>query len=107
MDDQEELQRLVRVWGWVDRIEDLCERQFNEGEEADADWPVESLLDAGVIHILDAHRGTGEDAGARWVQEPVLHCPVYVSRARRVALKACGWTNEEEGDEDDRAERRG
>jgi len=104
---QEELLRLVRLWAWVDRIEELCQPEVNNGDEADADWPVEGLIDAGVIRILESLKGVGEEGGAgRWGQEPILHCPVYNIRARRVALRACGWANEEDEDEEG-AERRG
>ena len=89
----EEASRLIRVWSWVDRIEELCGGGMGAGPDPEGDWPVGSLLDAGVMGILDRTQAY-QDEGSRSSLDPVLGCHVYSGRGRRAALRACGWCAE-------------
>jgi hypothetical protein len=98
----EELQALSRLWSWVYRVEEFCSPDMGDG---DADWPVTGLEDVGVLRVLGDLRGYSEEE-TRCAVEPALGCGVYTNRARRIALKACGWSTEGELDSSEDGETR-
>lgn len=102
-----ELQRLIRVWSWVDRVEDCCstaeqqlqQQPVGDGPSPAADWPIAGLGEAGVLDVFERVMAGQQEAEAESSSiHDVLGCAVYSSRGRRVALKACGWSCGEEGE---------
>lgn len=76
-------QSLLRVWSWIERVEELC-GDLVEGGDGSAKsgffWPAKGLLDAGVARLV-ATLNVQHDPDVEAFSE-ALHCVTYESIGR-------------------------
>jgi len=82
---------LLRLWGWIERVESLS---FQEVDDAEEDLrATKEISNAGVLQLLTSQKNDGKDIVAE--EQPVfsetLSCNIYDSVSRRGALSSCGW----------------
>jgi hypothetical protein len=71
---------LLRLWSWIDRVENLCNDTVDEYGEEDEIWPAKGLTDSGVWSLLRIEEGDVQDDT---IESPSLCCSIYESPARR------------------------
>ncbi len=78
---------LLRLWGWIERIESLS---FQDVDDTDDDPRIiRDILNAGVLQLLNFQRDDGNKEQIMYSE--TLAWNVYDSPARRAALSSCGW----------------
>lgn len=71
-------QQLWRLWNWIERVEFLCEDAYELEESGEQSlWPVKSIVDAGVTHLLQMDNEVDEGK-----KSESLQCITYDSSIR-------------------------
>lgn len=77
---------LLRLWGWIDRMEALSAEPIEIDGEISPH--AQSLLDAGIVQLFNGDETSQRD---KVVFSDTLACNVYHSPSRVLALTSCGW----------------
>jgi hypothetical protein len=70
------LQRLWRLWSWIERVEDLC----SDGDKDERRFPSRGLQDAGMLNLL---RMNMVDSGEMAIASPLFNRDIFDSVMRR------------------------
>ena len=77
-------EQLWRLWSWIERVEELCNRSEEDLLGDERRFPAKGLRDAGILEVLKI--GT-VDKDESFIKSPLFNRNIYRSPLRRYDLK--------------------